>query len=80
MNQVKKDILKAGISGFLTIVAFFLWYIFAVEKYSYEQEWEKTKYIEIKTTKNAIKILSIDEGIDIIVNGQKSNSGSIELK
>jgi len=82
MNTVVKNQLKIFISGSLAIISFFLWYLFSLEqeKLKKQKQESTTKYIEIKTTKNAIKIISIDDGIDIIVNGKKTSSGSISLK
>ncbi len=80
MNSIKKDILKAFISWILIIIAYYLGYTYAVKKYSYHQENPDTKYVEIQTSKNAIKIVSIDPWVDIIVDGQKTHSGSINLE
>lgn len=82
MSQINTDIIKVAWSWFLIIISFFLGYMFAIEQWKSTTEEEKRikRYVEIETKKDAIKIVNISPSIDLIVNWEKSLSGSIELK
>lgn len=71
--------LKVLISTVLIICAFFVWYLFAKEKYNAKVISPK-KYVNLDIKKTKIDITKNSDDIIILVNWQESLSWSIELK
>ncbi len=80
MNTLKKDILKWSISAFLIIASFFLWSLFTLKNTSLQSKNTKTNYVVIETKKDTIEIVSVPDGVSIIVDGEEAGSRSIELR
>lgn len=71
--------LKIFISTILIICSFFIWYLFAKEKYNKKVEMTK-KYVNLDILKTKINITKNSEDIIIMVNWKESLSWSIDLK
>lgn len=68
-------------SSFLILFAFFLGYVFKTLQYEKNnQVLENTReYVNIIIKKKTLEFITSDR-VDILINGEKSNSGSITLE
>jgi hypothetical protein len=64
------------------VISFFLGYLFAHREYElyYKEKNNTPLYIDVRTTKSSISIEEIPQNVFLRVNGERIQSGSINLK
>lgn len=64
------------------MLSFFLWYLYAIEKYKLDEKQilEKVHYVDVKVNTKNIEIVNSPENVIFRVDGELIQSGSINLK
>lgn len=75
----KADKIFSIIQLLSVVIAFILWYIFALREINIEDKKHSKQYIDINTNKSGITIKKVPENIYLRVNGEIFQSGSIDL-